>query len=267
VVFTGNTSGAVIKDWAYDNSGSAIVVDRVTQSAPSAGTQTVTLSPGSGESFTLGSQITNTGGNVNSVVKTGAGSTTLTGINNYTGSTTVDQGLLVVNGNISTSSLTTVNTGAAVGGGGTTGNLLVSTGGTLAPGTGIGTLSINGNLQLDSGSVTEFEISTGNQSDLALVAAQLAFGGTLHVTNIGGTLAEGDTFNLFDWGTRTGTFSEVLLPTLTSGLAWDQSQLYSTGTLTVVPEPGAALLGSVGMLMLFRRRREPKKAANFSPRS
>ena len=58
VVFTGNTSGAVIKDWAYDNSGQAINVGRVEQSVALEGTQVVTLSPGTGESFTLGSLIT-----------------------------------------------------------------------------------------------------------------------------------------------------------------------------------------------------------------
>ncbi len=112
VVFTGNTSGAVIKDWAYDNSGTAIVTGRVQQSVVLEGAQTVTLSPGSGESFTLGSQITDTGGNVNSVVKTGAGTTTLSGSNTYTGGTTLSAGTLVLS---STSAAGTA--GIAVSGG------------------------------------------------------------------------------------------------------------------------------------------------------
>jgi autotransporter-associated beta strand protein len=95
VVFTGNSSGAVVRDWAYDNSGAAMVVGRIQQSAPSAGTQLVTLSPGTGESFTLGSAISDTGGNINSVLKTGGGATTVTNAS-YTGSTTVNQGRLVL---------------------------------------------------------------------------------------------------------------------------------------------------------------------------
>ena len=63
------------------------------------------------------------------------------------------------------------------------------------------------------------------------------------VTNIGAALANGDVFNLFDWGTASGTFDSVSLPALTGGLTWDQSQLYTNDTITVVPEPGAALLG------------------------
>jgi autotransporter-associated beta strand protein len=95
VVFTGNTSGALIRDWAYDNSGAAMTVGRVHQSAPSAGTQLVTLSPGTGESFTLGSAISDTGGNINSVLKTGGGATTVTNAS-YTGTTTVNGGRLVL---------------------------------------------------------------------------------------------------------------------------------------------------------------------------
>jgi autotransporter-associated beta strand protein len=72
-----------------------MTVGRVHQSAPSAGTQLVTLSPGTGESFTLGSAISDTGGNINSVLKTGGGATTVTNAS-YTGTTTVNGGRLVL---------------------------------------------------------------------------------------------------------------------------------------------------------------------------
>ena len=256
VVFTGNTSGAVIKDWAYDNSGQAIVVGRVNQSAASGGAQLVTLSPGTGESFALGSVISNTGGNTNSVLKTGAGTTTLTQSNSYTGTTSVSNGKLVVNGNISTSILTTVNSGGTLAGSGTIGNLSVLSGGTLSPGSGIDDLGVAGDMTLVDGSFSEFEINTsGDISDLVTASNLLTFGGTLNVTNIGGTLINGDTFNLFDWGSTSGSFSRVNLPGLDGGLSWDQSNLYVNGQITVVPEPAAALLGGLGMLALMRRRR------------
>ena len=86
-------------------------------------------------------------------------------------------------------------------------------------------------------------------------AALLTFGGTLNVTNIGGTLVNGDVFNLFDWGSTSGAFSSVNLPALTGSLAWDQSNLYTNGTIAVIPEPRAALIGGIGMLILLRRRR------------
>lgn len=254
VVFTGNTSGAVIKDWAYDNSGQAIVVGRITQSAPVSGAQTVTLSPDSGESFTLGSVISNTGGNTNSVIKTGAGTTILSQSNTYTGTTTVNAGKLVINGNISTSLLTTVNSGATLAGSGTVGATTVASGGTFAPGNSIGTITIDGDLTL--GGISEFELNTaGDLSDLAISTAQITFGGTLNVTNTGSTLELGDTFNLFDWSSSSGTFSSINLPSVTPGLSWNLSNLYTNGQISVVPESSVALLGSLGAIVLLRRRR------------
>ncbi|MEI7909606.1 MAG: autotransporter-associated beta strand repeat-containing protein [Verrucomicrobiota bacterium] len=102
VVFTNNTGGAVIKDWAYDNSGQPVVVGRVHQGAVATGTQLVTLSPGSGESFVLGSALANTGGNVNSLIKAGAGTVTLSQVSTYTGNTTVNAGTLIVAANSAT---------------------------------------------------------------------------------------------------------------------------------------------------------------------
>ena len=117
--FTNNTSGAVIKDWAYDNTpGAAISVGNIVQSAPTAGAQTVTLSSDTGKSFTLGTQITNIlgndGGVTNSLIKNGAGIAILTLSNTYSGITAVNAGKLIINGSgsINNSSGTTVAAGA-----------------------------------------------------------------------------------------------------------------------------------------------------------
>ena len=116
VFFTGNTTGALIKDWAYENGGGAIVTARVAQSAPVSSAQVVTLSPATGESFTLGSALTNTSGNINSLVKTGAGTASLAGPTTYTGSTTVSGGTLIVNTAIGTgtSAVSVVNSGSTL---------------------------------------------------------------------------------------------------------------------------------------------------------
>lgn len=163
----------------------------------------------------------------------------------------------MINGNISTSSLTTVSTGATLGDTGTVGAATIQTTGILAAGDG-GIESLNtGALTLDAGSISNFEINTaGNISDLVICSALLAFGGTLNVTNIGGSLVLNDTFNLFDLDSTSGAFSAVNLPALDPGLSWDQSALYTSGALTVIPEPNlAALLGAFGLLALLRRRR------------
>jgi autotransporter-associated beta strand protein len=177
--------------------------------------------------------------------------------NTYTGATNVISGKLLINGNISTSILTTVSSGATIGGVGTVGDLTVLAGATFDPGNSIGTLTSDGTLSLAGNSA--FEINTiGNLSDLAIATGLLNFGGTLNVTNIGGALQNGATFNLFDWGSAAGTFANVNLPTLDGNLSWDQSNLYVDGTLAIIPEPKAALLGGWALLVLLRRHRQNK---------
>ena len=257
-------SGAAFDIW----DGNAVTIDALTGSGSvingsnSTGLRSLTIGADNGSGNFDGvigggkSGGQNQGINLISITKTGSGTQTLSGTNSYTGATTVSGGKLVINGNISTSSLTTVASNATLAGTGTVGATTVN--GTFAPGDGgIESLAIVGNLTLNSGSFSLFEINTaGDLADLATATAAMAFGGTLSVTNIGAALANGDTFNLFDWGTTaSGTFSTVSLPGLTDGLTWDQSQLYTNGTITVVPEPSAALLGGLGMLALLRRRR------------
>jgi autotransporter-associated beta strand protein len=86
VVFTNNTGGTLIKDWAYNTGGGTIATGNVLQYG-----STVTLDSTFG-SFTLGSQITGT----NQLVKTGSGTATVTGDNDYSGTTTVNTGTLAL---------------------------------------------------------------------------------------------------------------------------------------------------------------------------
>lgn len=209
--------------------------------------------------------------------KKGAGKLTLDAASTYTGATTISAGTLAIGSGGSIASSSQVIVGASTtldvsavsftlggsaaqtlgGNGNIAGNMTVGANGTLSPGNSIGTLGFGGDLTLLSGSINFFEIDTaGNLSDLVSVSGLLTLGGTLNVSNIGTALVSGDTFNLFDWGNKDGTFSAVNLPGLDSGLTWDQSQLYTAGTLTVIPEPNAAaLIGSFSLLLLLRRKR------------
>ena len=208
VVFTSNTGGAVIKDWAYDNRGAAIVTGRVEQSAPVTSAQLVTLSPTSGESFTLGSQITNTGGNTNSVVKTGNGSTTLTGTNNYSGTTTIHAGTLILDGSGSIANSSSIIVGEVrsstavldvsgmtggfpvgatqtLGGAGSiTGSVTVN-GGILAPGNSIESLAVTGDLTLNTGSSFAYEMNSGAAAaaaaDFQKVSGALSLSGSVNL--------------------------------------------------------------------------------------
>ena len=91
--------------------------------------------------------------------KTGTGTLTLTNTSTYTGSTAVNQGTLLLTGNISTSSMTTVLTAGTLAGTGTVGALTVDAGGTLSPGAGIGTLNATLDATLAPGGNYNFEIS------------------------------------------------------------------------------------------------------------
>src|SRR5471030_1426007 len=92
-----------------------------------------------------------------SLVKSGAGRLMLTGDNTYRGATTVNGGLLSVNGSLA--STVTVNDSGTLGGSGRIGALTANAGGTVAPGNSIGTLQVSGNVTFAPGSTYAVELS------------------------------------------------------------------------------------------------------------
>ncbi len=60
-----------------------------------------------------------------------------------------------------------------------------------------------------------------------------ALNGQLIVTLSNFTPLAGNSFDLLDWATASGSFNFISLPTLASGLVWDTSQLYTSGILSV----------------------------------
>jgi len=183
--------------------------------------------------------------------KTGSGTLTLNAANTYTGATNVNAGTLLLNpaaripsatlggtatlrNNGTVTGAVSVQTGATLSGNGSVGGAVsVLSGATLSPGDGIGTLSIGGNVGLAAGSTTRIELNRAlSTADRLRVTGSLTYGGTLVVTNAGGTLAYGDTFQLFQAASFSGSFASLSLPPLASGLTWDGSQL-SSGRLIV----------------------------------
>ena len=149
-----------------------------------AGYQNLTIGLGGG-SCTFAGSITNTDNNpsfVGNLVKEGAGTIILTGANTYSGTTTVNGGTLRINGSTAATSALAVASAATLGGTGTLGGAItVNSGGTLAPGNSVGTLTagsavINGSLaiEIDGSSADRLNV-TGN---LNITNATLALIGT-----------------------------------------------------------------------------------------
>jgi hypothetical protein len=147
----------------------------------------------------------------------------------------------------------------------------VTVSGTVAPGSSPGILTVTGSLTLAGVTAMELASNTnvpGTSNDNINVSSTLTYGGALTISSYGGyDLTQPATYNLFTAGTYTGDFASVSVGG--NALAFDTgvwsatvgASTYTftqaTGALVVVPEPGtfAMMLGGLGMLTLFRRRR------------
>lgn len=145
-----------------------------------------------------------------SINKTGSNTQVLTGNNAYTGTTDINGGSLVVNGNQSGATGTvTVASSATLAGTGTLGGALVING-ILSPGTSIGTLSAlqgatwNGGTGASAATDWVFELGAANAADRLSITGDFNKGtGTDFRFDFGGSTETG-TFVLVDW---TGTTS------------------------------------------------------------
>ncbi len=141
------------------------------------------------------------------------GSTTLTGTWDFsTGTTTIYQGNLSIDGSLNTS-LLTVASGATLSGNGIiTGNMMVY--GTVSPGHSIGTQTVTGDVTFASGSTFVAELAADGRADLLQVTGQVAIdaGAQLLATLEPGLYANGTSWQIL---TATdgvnGSFSSVAI--------------------------------------------------------
>jgi autotransporter-associated beta strand protein len=198
----------------------------------------------------------------------------LTGVNTYTGPTTVSDGTLVVNGRLGATPVTVAAAGWLAGSGTIAGGVTVN--GRLSPGNSPGVITL-GSLVL--GGTAVFELGTGSvrgtdYDGVTITSANaFAYGGVLSLS-FSGTVADNTTYDLFAFsGTSTGAFSSVTSSGAYAG-SWSDTgggnwQLtsgtqiavfsQSTGDLIIVPEPTAlaATVATIGLtVMMMRGRRQ-----------
>jgi probable HAF family extracellular repeat protein len=137
--------------------------------------------------------------------------------------------------------------------------------GNMAPGLSPGLMTMGGSIVFSGGALT-MELGglvpgSGHDKIVFLSGSTVTLAGIgLNVEYWGGwTAAAGQTYDLFDWNGLSGTFSSVALPALASGLAWNTSNLYTSGEISVaaVPEPGTwmMLFAGLGLLGVAARRK------------
>jgi hypothetical protein len=98
-------------------------------------------------------------------------------------------------------------------------------------------------------------LAAGSGFDHFAVGDHLSLGGTLQLSWWGGFEAQaGQRFDLFDWGSVSGSFAAIDLSAaaLDPGLRWDTSRLYLDGSVAVaaVPEPGIWALMALGLAVI-----------------
>jgi fibronectin-binding autotransporter adhesin len=152
------------------------------------------------------------------LTKTGAGTLTLSGANNYRGDSTLNAGTLVVNGSLGSASAVAVNAGATLSGSGTVGGSITMADDVTAvlyPNSR-STLTVGGDITVDANSTTKFDLSGNSASgndQVVMENSTLTITGSPQVTinPTEGSLSTADyvLFNVGSSGTISGSFSTV----------------------------------------------------------
>jgi autotransporter-associated beta strand protein len=228
--YTGSTtvSAGTLQLGAGDTTGSLTGTSDITNNA--------NLTINRSDAFTQATDLNNkaiTG--TGSFTQAGAGTTTLSLTNTYEGNTLVSAGTLYVTGALSNSAVS-VGANATIGGTGSLGNGLAFAGDSFLE-------------------VVDF-------NDPLAVTGTITFGGGFGIDNLLG----------IDWDSLTANTPYTVLSTGQSFSTSDidnfgydnrvavgsgRQAYFTNGSLAVIviPEPGAALLGGLGLLVLLRRRR------------
>jgi autotransporter-associated beta strand protein len=223
---------------------------------------------GNGHTLTINQSINTTYAGIiqngGSLIKTGLGTLTLTGIETFSGDTLLAEGTLALSGfgSVSSSPNITVNAGATLdvsdaldgqylfqtgqslkGNGAIKGTVVIAPGATVSPGTSIGTLYFTNSPNLQGYAAMEIN-KTGlslTNDKLVVVGNPLHYDGILSVTLANGSdpLTGGEIFDLFHATSFDGSFFSADLPVLATDLNWWTDKLSTDGTLIVNRAPTA----------------------------
>jgi fibronectin-binding autotransporter adhesin len=214
------------------------------------------------------------------ITKVGNGSLTLGGVNNYSGATLIESGVLALVYNSTNGSDASINdstniaisaqaifdvsgtsqgtffanSSQTISGYGLLRGILDTTqGGTVSGGGGIygsvGTLTVTNDINLGGMAWMKLNRAATPNSDrlVSTTAGTIYYGGTLVVTNIGAPLQVGDTFTLFSAPSLQNSFGTIILPDY---YTWDTSNLAVNGTVSVTGVAAAPVFGGVDFSQL-----------------
>ncbi len=199
----------------------------------------VALSGGTLQNGSLNAPISSTGGTLDGIggtasLTTTAGTTIVAGTDAYTGATTVNGGTLRVDGTITGTSGVAVNSGGVLTGVGAIDPLTVAinNGGVFAPGNGTpgSSMTITGNLALQSGALYMVQINPTTSSFASVTGNATLGGATVQATYAAGSYVSKQYTLLIATGGVSGTFGSLVNTNLPSNftptLGYDATHAY-----------------------------------------